>query len=386
MFFDEGMVGKHWGSAASGLLLTTGERVLLLLRSEEVQDPGVWGIPGGAIPVAKGGARKDSYESALDETREEAGLVLPSDAKVLGETVFRDGSFTFTTYVVRVPRSMEQARLILNWENDDYGWFTAEEVDELREAGDLHHGLGFTLDRLSPFLGGSFARVAQRSTRSRPAPRAGGRVRGAARPGRGGAALYNRLWTSLQDELGEISIRTRQRHFRVVDHAPEIARWARRNGVSMLGMGAFRVVLKVPGGALKLDLATQDVPWSKEYVWIAGGKQKPTKMNTYEARAWRRASPAARSHLVPVLASDPKGRWLLSEQTVPSSREPTRADRLRLEPVAAHIGMPEKQIKRGNLDVKGRLLDYGWNPSFSTTYRDSAIRRGLRGLRGLFRS
>ena len=374
MYYDEGMVGNHWGSAASGLLLTTGDRILLLLRSEDVQDPGFWGIPGGAIPVDQRGDRKDALQSAVDETREETGLQLPPGSEVVGETIFRDGSFSFTTYLVRVPASLSRARVRLNWENDDFGWFTQGEVEELIAAGDLHHGVVYTLRQMLPFLAGSPARAAVRRSVARPArPRAGvARKRG--------PAAYNRLWTSLQDALGEISIRTGQKHFRVIDHAADVGRWARKNGLKLLGMGAFRVVLGLPEGALKLDLATQDVPWSKEYIWIARRKQVPTKMNNFEARAWRLAPRAAKAHLVPVLASDPQGRWLLSEVTQPSTREPTRDDLRRLSPVAVSIGMPEKQIKRGNLDVKGRLLDYGWNPGFSTSYRESAIRRGLRRL------
>ena len=37
-FVDEGLVSGRWGSAASGLLITDGKRILLLKRSESVMD------------------------------------------------------------------------------------------------------------------------------------------------------------------------------------------------------------------------------------------------------------------------------------------------------------------------------------------------------------
>jgi len=48
---DEGWVGNHWGRAGAGVLFTTGTQILLLKRSSWVDQPGTWGIPGGAIPV-----------------------------------------------------------------------------------------------------------------------------------------------------------------------------------------------------------------------------------------------------------------------------------------------------------------------------------------------
>ena len=97
-FVDEGAVNGHWGSSASGLLVTDGSRVLLLRRAPFTQDPNLWGIPGGAIPVHEDtGEKKDSLLSALDEAAEEMGGT--PTGRVRGKHEFRDGSFRYTTFI-----------------------------------------------------------------------------------------------------------------------------------------------------------------------------------------------------------------------------------------------------------------------------------------------
>jgi len=146
-FVDEGMVGEDWGSSASGLLVTDGDRVLLLKRSPYVQDPGLWGIPGGAIPVDYGtGKRKDAKRSALDEAREEMGGI-PSGS-VGGKHVFRKPSgFTFTTFVWETDRdSLSKFRPRLNWEHTDWGLF---DLGDMKPTG-IHPGVVWVLKRMGP--------------------------------------------------------------------------------------------------------------------------------------------------------------------------------------------------------------------------------------------
>jgi len=38
----------RWGNQGSGMLFTTGEKILLLERSGSVEEPHTWGLPGGA--------------------------------------------------------------------------------------------------------------------------------------------------------------------------------------------------------------------------------------------------------------------------------------------------------------------------------------------------
>ena len=75
--------------------MTTGERILLLLRSKHVTEGGTWGIPGGAVEEGE-----DPFDSALRETEEEMKLSIDS-YDLLGQTVFQDDEdgFKYTTYI-----------------------------------------------------------------------------------------------------------------------------------------------------------------------------------------------------------------------------------------------------------------------------------------------
>lgn len=138
---DVGFVDGKWGRAGSGLLFTTGETILLLKRSGSVEQPGTWGIPGGAIPE-EDGKLMDALTSARKEAGEEGGS-LPKH-KIVDKYVFRDGSFTFTTFVARVDR---QFTPLLNWESDAYDWVSRDEVHKLR----LHPGVTELLKHVNPF-------------------------------------------------------------------------------------------------------------------------------------------------------------------------------------------------------------------------------------------
>lgn len=120
-----------WGNAGSGILFTTGEKILLLKRSPYVLEPGTWGIPGGAIPE-KGGRPMDALQSAKKETQEELGRV-PS-FQVVDKYVFRSGAFKFTTFIARVNQEFKPR---LNWENDKAEWLTEDEV----RRKNLHPGV-----------------------------------------------------------------------------------------------------------------------------------------------------------------------------------------------------------------------------------------------------
>ena len=132
---DEGHVGGRWGRAGSGLLFTTGRRILLLLRADWVMEPGTWGIPGGAIPVDGLGRAMDPLESALREAREEIGPLPPYC--IVDEFVFKEGHgdhrFRYTTYIAKV----EQFAPALNEEHDDFMWWAPEHDPPLR----LHPGV-----------------------------------------------------------------------------------------------------------------------------------------------------------------------------------------------------------------------------------------------------
>ena len=133
---DEGMVDGNWGTSASGLFITDGSRVLLLERASWTQDPGLWGIPGGAIPVnTLTGEKRDSEESASTEAEEEIGGV-PA-GQVVGENIYQDGDFTYTTYIYKTsPDELERFEPILNSEHTDYMLHTIGD-----ETSGIHPGV-----------------------------------------------------------------------------------------------------------------------------------------------------------------------------------------------------------------------------------------------------
>lgn len=137
----------HWGNAASGILFVTPQKSMLLLRrSDDVLHPGTWGIPGGAIPEVDGAFESSSFENALNEASEELGIGVVPHFKLLGSAVMQDenSDFTYETFVGLVKRGFEPR---LNWEHDDWGWFS---VDEARHL-DLHPGFRDLLDSIDPW-------------------------------------------------------------------------------------------------------------------------------------------------------------------------------------------------------------------------------------------
>jgi septum formation protein len=131
----------HWCNQASGVLLTTGERILLLLRSEKVTEGGTWGIPGGAIEDGE-----DPFESALRESEEEMELAIDS-YKVLDQIIFQDDEdgFKYTTYILKIPEELTEKEIILNWENDDYNWVDQDWIEN--NAHKLHSGVMYILEK-----------------------------------------------------------------------------------------------------------------------------------------------------------------------------------------------------------------------------------------------
>lgn len=123
MSFDaEGRL--RWGRQAAGLLIRrvdTGQ-FLLLLRSQEVMDPGLFGIPGGRAEEGEG-----LEEAAISESQEELGA-LPPLAFVARDT-YHSGDFAYTTFLVHVGgRAAKRWAPELNWENDAWAWMSVDEA------------------------------------------------------------------------------------------------------------------------------------------------------------------------------------------------------------------------------------------------------------------
>jgi 8-oxo-dGTP pyrophosphatase MutT (NUDIX family) len=152
---------EYWGRAGAGILYfrQATQQCLLTLRSAEVEQPGTWGLPGGSCSgeaFYRGGKAVDLsdaklWECAVRETREELGT---SAAKYehLTQVVYRDGSFSYTTFIVGVDEAEAKAladRIVLNWENDQCAWFTFDEMWSMAHSGELHFGVVHVLETLT---------------------------------------------------------------------------------------------------------------------------------------------------------------------------------------------------------------------------------------------
>lgn len=133
---DVATENPYYGRVGSGLMLFSSDmrRVLLVLRSGEVAESGTWGNPGGKLESGS------LYQSALREVGEELGRV-PAHA-VFGEVPYRDGDFTYTTFLAAVEPSEDEWEPALNWESDDASWF-----DVTSMPSDLHFGVQHIMRR-----------------------------------------------------------------------------------------------------------------------------------------------------------------------------------------------------------------------------------------------
>lgn len=131
-FKDEGFVEGNWGSQGSGILFRCRNKILLLERAGWVEEPGTWGIPGGAVPVSKDGTPMDVKQSAIKETTEEIGPM--PKVRWGGEVVFRKGKFQYTTFVADVS---EEFKPTLNDEHTDFIWASPARLPEPTHPGVL---------------------------------------------------------------------------------------------------------------------------------------------------------------------------------------------------------------------------------------------------------
>jgi 8-oxo-dGTP pyrophosphatase MutT (NUDIX family) len=123
----------RWGRAGAGALVvacTTG-RVLLVLRSQDVTEPGTWGLPGGKIEPSE-----KPMPAAIRELREETRF--RGELLFFPSFVFREEGFVFYNFFAL---AKDEFKPKLDWENDDAQWF---ELDQLPEP--LHFGVERLLD------------------------------------------------------------------------------------------------------------------------------------------------------------------------------------------------------------------------------------------------
>jgi len=133
----------HWGKKAAGIIpLTKDNKILLLKRSNLVDEPGTWVYPGGK--VEKG----ESVEVAVKrEFEEETGF----DGTVKNMKKFEvyedkdDDGFTYTTFIGDIGDEFE---IVMNDGESTKGGFYS--IDDLPTP--LHYGLEAILPKLKKHL------------------------------------------------------------------------------------------------------------------------------------------------------------------------------------------------------------------------------------------
>jgi 8-oxo-dGTP diphosphatase len=124
-----------WGKSGAGMLIFDRKKrqVLLFKRADNVYDPGLWGITGGARRVLHG-EEEDPLVCAVTETREEAGS-LPQGRIWSIPYVFRKASFSYFTFVLEIEGPFTP---VLNWEHTDARWF---DLDAAADDLAVHPGV-----------------------------------------------------------------------------------------------------------------------------------------------------------------------------------------------------------------------------------------------------
>jgi 8-oxo-dGTP pyrophosphatase MutT (NUDIX family)/GNAT superfamily N-acetyltransferase len=151
---DKGGEG-FWGNAGAGVLpisSSTG-RILIGLRSRHVNEPGTWGLFGGAIDSGE-----QPEHAARREMQEELGCC--TNLKLHKAFVFTSpgGGFRFSNFVGVVDAEFVPK---LDWETETTKWVT---FDELKRHPKMHFGLKALLDN----SGALIKRLARPTNESAP--------------------------------------------------------------------------------------------------------------------------------------------------------------------------------------------------------------------------
>ena len=146
---------------AAGILFKNKNDVLLLKRSRQVFDPGMWGISGGSMDRDS----DDPLDTAIRETYEEM-KVRVDKRQVVGKYIAdvshkvkqiwspsgqEASGLHFYTYIVEIDDQQRQMmKPILNWENDAWTWVT---IPTAMNNHRTHPGVKEVLKNLSRVIG-----------------------------------------------------------------------------------------------------------------------------------------------------------------------------------------------------------------------------------------
>ena len=131
-----------WGPSGAGILVycPRTDEILLLKRANWVDEPNVWGIPGGACKVTKSGKEK-ALVAAVSESRDEMGDIPRGKIRVKPYIFHKQGtSFIFETFILEINVFVRKSFVPrLNSENTDHNWF--KRIDLIEGKLEIHSGL-----------------------------------------------------------------------------------------------------------------------------------------------------------------------------------------------------------------------------------------------------
>lgn len=124
---------------AAGILFRDPEgRILLLRRSPEIYNPGLWNLPGGRIEPGE-----SPRKGAIREASEEAGILAPT-ACFVKIIVNPDTGTRYHLFTAHIPTLVPT----LNWESDAWAWVHPHEMQGMRlHPGLQHEGFGAVRSR-----------------------------------------------------------------------------------------------------------------------------------------------------------------------------------------------------------------------------------------------
>lgn len=137
---------KFWGNSASGILPIAKDtgRILIGLRSDDVNEPNTWGNFGGAIGLNDYGIEDEKLtpeENAKKEMVEE--IDYKGNIELIKSYIYKSNNFIYYNYIGLIDKEFDVNNMRLNWEVDELKWVT---YDELIEHEDLHFGITSLLD------------------------------------------------------------------------------------------------------------------------------------------------------------------------------------------------------------------------------------------------
>jgi 8-oxo-dGTP pyrophosphatase MutT (NUDIX family) len=117
----------YHGNAGAGILFYCigTKKLLLLYRSEFVNEPHTWALVGGQVEEGE-----MPENAAVRESIEEIGY---KPDNLIQSYIYEDGDFRFYNFISYVEDEFEPK---LNWENEDFGWFSIKDIPK-----NIHFGL-----------------------------------------------------------------------------------------------------------------------------------------------------------------------------------------------------------------------------------------------------